>query len=117
MDNKKDKIDLGGFEELFEDYISTEKAKSQLRESKDSKDNDSFELERFLEIENERLTNIETFFTKKIPNKIHFPQSEKLLKIQECRIEEVKNKVLLKIDRQDSVILKNLAKIFDHNFT
>ena len=116
MNIKKDKNELSGFEELLEDYISTESSKTKTKELNEAKNFDSFELERFLELENERLSNIESFFTKKIPNKINFSQAEKLIKIQESRIEEVKAKIENKIDNPESIIMKNLAKIFDHNF-
>lgn len=116
MNNKKDKNDLSGFEELFEDYISTESSKTKIRDSNEGKNFDSFELERFLEIENERLSNIESFFTKKIPNKINFSQAEQLLKVQESRIEEIRAIIEKKIDHSESIFMKNLAKIFDYNF-
>lgn len=116
MNNKKDKNDISGFEELLEDYIITESSKSKSKDLSEIKNFDSFELERFLEIENERLKNIESFFTKKIPNRINFSQTEKLLKIQEKRIEEVKDKLEQKIDHADSIFMKNLSRIFDHNF-
>jgi hypothetical protein len=116
MNNKKDKNDLSGFEELLEDFVSTENSKQLKREISESKNFDNFELERYLEIENERLSNLESFFTKKIPNKLNFSQSEKLSKIQTKRIEEIKEKINQKIDNFDSTLNRNLSKLFDHIF-
>ena len=110
--------ELQGFEEVFEDYIENESQKDAERKKKDLiKDLDNYELQRFLELENERLTKLENFLTKKIPIKVNFSQEEKLLQIQTEKKEKLKDELILEMMVFDSAFMRNLSLIFNAHFS
>lgn len=110
--------ELKGFEDLFEDYVESEAEKDRKRAEKETlKNAETYELQNFLEEENSRLSNLETFLTKKVPAKMNFSQTERLI------VEQMKRKNLLKdllakeLGNENSNILKNLAQIFNSHFS
>lgn len=110
--------ELKGFEDIFQDYVESEEEKERRRAEKQSaKSAENYELQNFLEEENSRLTNIETFFTKKIPAKLNFSQTERLIVDQMKKKNEIKNKLLSEFTSSDSLIQKNLAAMFNSHFS
>ena len=74
---------LKGFEDVFEDYVKSEDYKEIERKDRDNnKVGEQYELQYFLEQENDRLSALESFLTKKIPLRLNFSQTEKLILIQ-----------------------------------
>jgi hypothetical protein len=109
---------LKGFEDIFQDYVETEEIKERKRINRDlSRNSEIYELQNFLEEENSRLSNIEIFFSKKVPAKISFSQTQKLIVEQLKRKNELKEKIIPSLKKQDSQILKNLAHLFNAHFS
>lgn len=109
---------LKGFEDVFEDYVDSEEYKDLERREKDNaKIGEQYELQHFLEQENARLTALEVFFTKKIPLKTNFSQTEKLILQQQERKKLIKEKLFGEFRKFESVLQKNLAQIFNSHFS
>lgn len=109
---------LKGFEDVFEDYVESEEFKDRERRHNESqKVGEQYELQHFLEQENARLTGLENFLTKKVPLKLNFSQTEKLLKIQNDRKLLLKEKLFTELKRLDSPFQKNLAAFFNSHFS
>ncbi len=108
---------LKGFEEVFEDYVDSEEFKEKERKDRDGKSGEQYELQHFLEQENDRLTALEVFLTKKVPLKTNFSQTEKLLQQQVERKKILKEKLLAEFKKLDSALQKNLAQIFNSHFS
>lgn len=110
--------ELSGFEDLFQDYVESEEEKERRRAEKlQAKSTENYELQNFLEEEHNRLTNLETFFTKKIPAKLNFSQTERLILEQMNRKDEIKEKLVKEFLGQESVLMKNLASMFNSHFS
>lgn len=109
---------LKGFEEVFEDYVDSEEFKEIERKDRDSgKVGEQYELQHFLEQENDRLTGLEIFLTKKVPLKTNFSQTEKLLQQQIERKQFLKEKLFAELKRLDSTFQKNLSQMFNSHFS
>ena len=109
---------LKGFEDVFEDYIQSEEFKENERKERDkARTGEQYELQHFLEQENDRLTGLEIFLTKKIPLKINFSQTDKLIKHQRERKKTIKNKLTVELGKLDSSLQKNLAYFFNAHFS
>lgn len=109
---------LKGFEDVFEDYVESEEYKElERRESENQKKNEPYELQYFLEQENARLTALEVFFTKKIPLKKNFSQTEKLIFQQRERKTLIKERLFGELKKLDSTLQKNLAQLFNSHFS
>lgn len=108
---------LKGFEEVFEDYLESEEYKDQQRKERESKSGDQYELQYFLEQENARLKGLEVFLTKKVPLKINFSQTEKLIKVQEDRKKVLLEKMGPEFQKLTSTLQKNLAHFFNSHFS
>lgn len=109
---------LKGFEDVFEDYVESEEYKDlDRRERENSKVGEQYELQVFLEQENERLTSLEVFLTKKISLKTNFSQTDKLIKLQIDRKTLLKAKLLEELKKSDSIFQKNLAQFFNSHFS
>jgi hypothetical protein len=109
---------LKGFEDVFLDYVETEEYKELERKGRDnSKAGEQYELQRFLEQENARLTSLEVFLSKKIPLKVNFSQSEKLLHVQIERKKILREKLFNELKKLDSPLQKNLALFFNTHFS
>lgn len=108
---------LKGFEEVFEDYVDSEEFKESERRDRDSRIGEQHELQSFLEQENDRLTGLEIFLTKKVPLKTNFSQTEKLIQQQVERKKLLKEKLFSEFKRFDSALQKNLAQMFNSHFS
>lgn len=112
MDNLK------GFEDVFEDYVKSEEYKDlERKEREHAKIGEQYELQHFLEQENMRLKAMETFLTKKIPLKVHFSQTEKLILAQLTRKSELKSKLSENFKKLDCPLQKNLAQLLNSHFS
>ncbi len=112
MDNLK------GFEDVFEDYVKSEEYKDLERKEREHvKIGEQYELQHFLEQENMRLKAMETFLTKKIPLKVHFSQTEKLILAQLTRKRELKSKMSENFKKLDCPLQKNLAQLLNAHFS
>ena len=108
---------LKGFEDVFEDYVKSEEYKDHERkERENSKVGEQYELQHFLEQENERLSALEIFLTKKIPLKMNFSQTEKLTLIQMERKKVLRDKLTQEFSKLDSNLQKNLAQLLNSHF-
>ncbi len=108
---------LKGFEDVFEDYVKSEDYKDHERKEREAtKAGEQYELQHFLEQENDRLSSLESFFTKKIPLKMNFSQTEKLILIQMDRKKVLKEKLGDEIVKLDSHLQKNLANLMNSHF-
>lgn len=109
---------LKGFEDVFEDYVESEEYKDrERRQNENQKVGEQYELQHFLEQENARLTGLENFLTKKIPIKMNFSQTEKLIKVQNDRKNLLRDKLLPELKQLDSALQKNLAAFFNSHFS
>lgn len=110
--------ELKGFEEIFQDYVESEDEKERMRALKDGqRAAETYELQNFLEEENSRLTNIESFFTKKVPAKLNFSQTERLIIEQMRRKNLLKDSLSKELLKENTLVLKNLALIFNAHFS
>ncbi len=108
---------LKGFEDVFEDYVKSEDYKEiERKERENSKVGEQYELQHFLEQENARLSALEVFLTKKIPLKMNFSQTEKLILLQMERKAVLKEKLSDEFIKLDSVFQKNLAHMMNSHF-
>ena len=109
---------LKGFEDVFEDYVGSEEYKeAERREQEKNKIGEQYELQHFLEQENDRLTGLETFLTKKIPLNTNFSQTEKLIKVQRERKKILKEKLITETKKLESKLQKNLGQFFNSHFS
>lgn len=109
---------LKGFEDVFEDYVKSDEYKEiEKRERETSRAHEQFELQHFLEVENDRLSSLEIFLSKKVPLKLNFAQTDKLIDVQKERKEFLKNKLVNDVVRLDSQLQKNLASLFNAHFS
>lgn len=109
---------LKGFEDVFEDYVESEEYKElERRDRENNKAGEQYELQHFLEQENDRLTGLEIFLTKKISLKTNFSQTEKLIQQQVARKKMLKDKFTGEFKKLDSVLQKNLAQLFNSHFS
>lgn len=110
--------ELKGFEDIFEDYVEHEEEKERRRNEKTNlKSAENYELQNFLEEENARLSNIEIFFTKKIPAKVNFSQTENLILEQMRKKQELREKLLGEFLKPESILHKNLSSMFNSHFS
>lgn len=108
---------LKGFEDVFEDYVKSEDYKEiERKERENSKVGEIYELQHFLEEENARLSALEIFLTKKIPLKMNFSQTEKLILVQMERKKVLKEKLASEFSKLDSPLQKNLAHLMNSHF-
>lgn len=108
---------LKGFEDVFEDYVKSEEYKEiERKERENSRVGEQYELQHFLEQENMRLRSLETFLTKKIPLKVNFSQTEKLILLQMDRKRELKERLIQSMKKLDSPLQKNLAQLINSHF-
>lgn len=108
---------LKGFEDVFEDYVKSEDYKDLERKEREAaKVGEQYELQHFLEQENDRLSSLESFFTKKIPLKMNFSQTEKLILMQMERKRALREKLEDEIVKLDSHLQKNLANLMNSHF-
>lgn len=109
---------IKGFEDVFEDYVESEEFKDRERRQSDGQKNgEQHELQHFLEQENARLSGLESFLTRKIPLKLNFSQTDKLLHIQNERKRVLREKLVPECLRLDSPLQKNLAAFFNSHFS
>lgn len=109
---------LKGFEDVFEDYVESEEYKDLERKDREnSKVGEQYELQHFLEQENDRLTGLEVFLTKKVSLKTNFSQTDKLIKQQSDRKLVLKDKMTTEFKKLDSNLQKNLIQIFNSHFS
>ena len=109
---------LKGFEDVFEDYVKSEEYKDTERKDRENnKVGEQYELQHFLEQENDRLSAMEIFLTKKIPLMMNFSQTEKLTLQQMARKSVLKEKLGLEITKLDSHLQKNLAQLINSHFS
>ena len=110
--------ELKGFEDIFQDYVESEEEKERRRVNREAaKSTENYELQNFLEEENSRLSNIETFFTKKVPAKLNFSQTERLIVDQMKRREHLIEKLANEFSKSESLLQKNLANMFNAHFS
>lgn len=108
---------LKGFEEVFADYVKSEEYKDvERKQLENHKIGEQYELQHFLEQENERLSAMEIFLTKKIPLMMNFSQTEKLILIQMNRKRVLKEKMGPELIKLDSQLQKNLAQLMNSHF-
>ncbi|MBC7712655.1 MAG: hypothetical protein H7177_04925 [Rhizobacter sp.] len=108
---------LKGFEDVFEDYVKSEDYKdNERKERENSKVGEQYELQHFLEQENERLSAMEIFLTKKIPLMRNFSQTEKLTLVQMERKKILREKLTPDLAKLDSHLQKNLAQLVNSHF-
>jgi hypothetical protein len=118
MKNKKNNNNgLKGFEEIFEVYLNTDEELARARREQDPNRNyDMYELQQFLEQENIRLGLIEKFLTKKIPAKINFSQTQKLIAHQVDRRKNLLEKTIPAINKLSSALQQNMSQLFNAHF-
>jgi len=110
--------EIKGFEELFSDYLESEESKERARKDRENqKGTEQYELQHFLEQENSRLTGLEVLFTKKLPAKLNFSQTEKLTVLQMQNKRDTLDKLILEVSKSDSLFLKNLQSMFNAHFS
>jgi hypothetical protein len=114
--NKKKIPGLNGFEELFESYLTKDEFSEANKDQDANRNNEQYELQHFLEQENLRLGNIESFLTKKIPAQINFSQTEKLITHQKNRKKEILQKSVPALGKLTSQLQQNLAQLFNAHF-
>lgn len=115
---KEMKTELKGFEEVVEDYMPDEDPKNKARREKENaKVGEQYELQQYLEIEIDRLTSLENFFSKKIPLLINFSQTAQLVLAQLERKKEVKENLNDELLDKDSQLQKNLGHLFNSHFS
>lgn len=108
---------LKGFEDVFEDYVKSEEYKDNERKERESaRAGEQYELQYFLEQENNRLSGLESFLSKKISLKVNFSQTDKLIQVQQKRKSEVKEKLTDSMKKMDSQLQKNLAQLLNSHF-
>lgn len=109
---------LKGFEEVYEDFVKSEEYKDNERKERETaRAGEQYELQHFLEQENNRLKSLETFLSKKISLKINFSQTEKLILVQNKRKRELKDKLTESMKKPDSHLQKNLAQLLNSHFS
>jgi hypothetical protein len=110
--------DIKGFEDIFQEYVDSEEEKDKRRLEKNAaKSTENYELQNFLEEEHNRLTNIEVFYTKKMPAKINFSQTDKLLVEQLKKKNVLHSKLEIEFSKSDSQLQKNLSQMFNSHFS
>ena len=116
--NNKELLEgLKGFEDVFEDYVKSEEYKElERKEREKSKIGEQYELQHFLEQENNRLSGLETFLTKKVTLKMNFSQTDKLIVHQRERKRQLKDKIAPELVKFDSQLQKNLAQLLNSHF-
>jgi hypothetical protein len=108
---------LKGFEDVFEDYVKSEEYKEiERKERENTRVGEQYELQYFLEQENNRLSGLESFLSKKISLKVNFSQTEKLIQVQMKRKSEVTEKLTDSMKKMDSQLQKNLAQLLNSHF-
>ncbi len=108
---------LKGFEDVFEDYVKSEEYKDiERKERENTKVGEQYELQHFLEQENDRLSAMEIFLTKKIPLMMNFSQTEKLTLMQMTRKRVLREKMGPELTKLDSQLQKNLAQLMNSHF-
>ncbi|MBC7428754.1 MAG: hypothetical protein H7336_09105 [Bacteriovorax sp.] len=108
---------LKGFEDVFADYVKSEDYKdNERKERENTKVGEQYELQHFLEQENDRLSAMEIFLTKKIPLLRNFSQTEKLTLVQMERKRVLKEKLIPDLTKLDSALQKNLAQMINSHF-
>lgn len=108
---------LKGFEDVFEDYVKSEEYKDHERKEREhAKVGEQYELQHFLEQENERLKGLEIFLSKKIPLKMNFSQTEKLILHQLNRKKEVTARLSEQLTKHDSQFQKNVSQLMNAHF-
>jgi len=70
----------------------------------------------FLHNELERLKKIKTFFIHKLSNQLEYSQIDSITQQQNNELDNVKNELLGKICLENSIINKQLERIFDKAF-
>jgi hypothetical protein len=109
---------LKGFEDVFEDYVKSEEYKEiERKERENTRVGEQYELQYFLEQENNRLSGLESFLSKKISLKVNFSQTEKLIQVQMKRKSEVTEKLTDSMKKMDSQLQKNLAQLLNSHFS
>jgi hypothetical protein len=109
------KKDISGFEEIFEDYLDDQKLRERKHDR--SKKHETYDLQTFLEEENDRLVSLELFLTKKLPSKINFSQTEQLIVEQLRRKNYITEKLLESFGESESLLTKNLSQLFNSHFS
>lgn len=108
---------LKGFEDVFADYVKSEEYKDvERKQLENHKVGEQYELQHFLEQENDRLSAMEIFLTKKIPLMMNFSQTEKLTLVQMTRKRVLKDKMGPELTKLDSQLQKNLAQLMNSHF-
>lgn len=108
---------LKGFEEVFDDYLKDEERRSMERwEKEKEKKGDQYELANFLELEEHRILHVETFLTKKVAQQKQFSQSEKLLKTQNERRQQLLLKLIPEFLEPNAKFKQNLSQIYNAHF-
>jgi hypothetical protein len=108
---------LKGFEDVFEDYVKSEEYKDiERKERERTKVGEQYELQHFLEQENDRLSGLETFLTKKVTLKMNFSQTDKLIRHQRDRKKLLLDKLGPELIKFDSQLQKNLAQLLNSHF-
>lgn len=108
---------LKGFEDVFEDYVKSEEYKDVERKERErTKVGEQYELQHFLEQENDRLSGLEIFLTKKVTLKMNFSQTDKLIRHQKDRKKLLLDKLGPELIKFDSQLQKNLAQLLNSHF-
>lgn len=108
---------LKGFEDVFADYVKSEEYKDvERKQLENHKVGEQYELQHFLEQENDRLSAMEIFLTKKIPLMMNFSQTEKLTLVQMTRKRVLKDKMGPELTKLDSQLQKNLGQLMNSHF-
>ena len=108
---------LKGFEDVFADYVKSEDYKDNERKDRENtKVGEQYELQHFLEQENDRLSAMEIFLTKKIPLMRNFSQTAQLTLMQMERKKALKEKLTTNLTKLDSQLQKNLAQLINSHF-
>ena len=96
----------------------------QKQEQKDSenssisfaKGHDNYTLYDFLDLEQKRLTMIESFLSVKVPNMKLHNQSKVILKIQEEKLIQQRDNIIKRIKTNNSSFITQMRMIFDQSF-
>ncbi len=120
MDKKKLKAlppeDLKGFEEFIEGHSTSDTNFLPRGVGGGNKKEVSFEHFTFLTNDGERLQNLKTLLSIKIPFSRKFEQGKKLIEEEMNEIKEMRSKLFSAQDVPESSFRKSFAEIFNNHF-
>jgi hypothetical protein len=122
MDKKKKHLlehqnELKGFEDFIkESPLNEGSSPGKIAAGGNKKNESNFENYTFLTNDAERIHKLNDLLKEKMDFMARFDQSERIIQRQKKDITEIKDKIFLISDREDSPYRKSLAEVFDTFF-